>query len=30
MLLGTKQDMDNIVDAVQKVYENRKALIAAT
>ena len=30
LLLGTKQDMDNIIDAVQKVYENRKALIAAT
>lgn len=30
LLLGTKEDMDNIVDAVQKVYENRKALIAAS
>jgi len=30
VLLGTKEDMDDIVDAVQKVYENRKALIAAS
>ena len=30
MLLGTKRDLDDIVDAFQKVYENRKALIAAT
>ena len=29
VLLGTKQDMDDIVDGVQKVYENRKDLIAA-
>lgn len=29
VLLGTKEDMDDIVDAVQKVYENRKELIAA-
>lgn len=30
VLLGTKKDMDDIVDGVQKVYENRKELIAAT
>ena len=30
VLLGTQKDMDDIVDAVQKVYENRKELIAAT
>ncbi len=30
LLLGTKEDMDDIVDVVQKVYENRKALITAT
>ena len=30
LLLGTKEDMGDIVDAVQKVYENRKALIAAS
>ena len=30
VLLGTKEDMDDIVDAVQKVYENRKQLIAAS
>jgi dTDP-4-amino-4,6-dideoxygalactose transaminase len=30
VLLGTKQDMDDIVDAVEKVYQNRKELIAAT
>ena len=29
-LLGTKKDMDDIADAVQKVYENRKELIATT
>ena len=27
MLLGTRQDMDQIVDAVQKVYENRDKLV---
>lgn len=30
VLLGTKEDMDEVVDGVQKVYENRKELIAAT
>ena len=30
VLLGTKEDMDDIVNGVQKVYENRKALLAAT
>ncbi|MHC4405439.1 MAG: DegT/DnrJ/EryC1/StrS family aminotransferase [Planctomycetota bacterium] len=30
VLLGTKEDMDDIVDGVQKVYENRKELIAVT
>ncbi|NQT12297.1 MAG: DegT/DnrJ/EryC1/StrS family aminotransferase [Planctomycetes bacterium] len=30
LLLGTKEDMDDVVDGVQKVYENRKALIAAS
>jgi hypothetical protein len=30
VLLGTKEDMDDIADAVQKVYENRKELIAAS
>lgn len=30
MLLGTKEDMDDVVDGVQKVYENRKKLVAAT
>ena len=30
VLLGTKEDMDDVVDGVQKVYENRKQLIAAT
>ena len=30
VLLGTKEDMDDVVDGVQKVYENRKELIAAT
>ena len=30
VLLGTQKDMDDIVDVVQKVYENRKELIAAT
>ncbi len=29
VLLGTKQDMDDIADGVQKVYENRKELIEA-
>ncbi len=29
VLLGTKKDMDDIVDGIQKVYENRKELIAA-
>jgi perosamine synthetase len=29
-LLGTKKDMDDIADAVQKVYQNRKELIATT
>jgi dTDP-4-amino-4,6-dideoxygalactose transaminase len=28
-LLGTKKDMDDIVDGIQKVYENRRELIAA-
>jgi hypothetical protein len=28
VLLGTKEDMDDIVDAVAKVYRNRKGLIA--
>ena len=27
MLLGTQKDMDDIVDAVTKVYENRKSLL---
>jgi perosamine synthetase len=27
-LLGSRQDMDDIVAAIQKVYENRKALLA--
>jgi dTDP-4-amino-4,6-dideoxygalactose transaminase len=26
MLLGTRQDMDDIADAIQKIYENRDAL----
>ena len=30
VLLGTKEDMDDIVNAVEKVYEHRKALLAAT
>jgi len=30
VLLGTRKDMDDIVDAVGKIYENRKAIIAAT
>ncbi len=30
VLLGTKKDMDDIVDGIQKVYENRKELIAAS
>ena len=30
VLLGTKEDMDDIVNGIQKVYENRKALLAAT
>ena len=29
VLFGTKEDMDDIVDGIQKVYENRKALITA-
>lgn len=28
MLLGSRKDMDDIVDAVTKVYENRKELVA--
>jgi dTDP-4-amino-4,6-dideoxygalactose transaminase len=27
MLLGEKKDMDDIIDAVQKIYENRKQLL---
>jgi hypothetical protein len=27
MLLGERKDMDDIVDAIQKVYENRKQLL---
>jgi perosamine synthetase len=30
VLLGSKRDMDDIVDAFQKVYESRKRLIAAS
>ena len=30
LLLGTKKDMDDIVNGFQKVYENRKALLAAS
>ena len=30
VLLGTKQDMDDIVAVFQKVYENRKSLRAAS
>jgi dTDP-4-amino-4,6-dideoxygalactose transaminase len=30
VLLATKKDMDDIFDAVEKVYQNRKELIAAT
>jgi len=30
MLLGSRKDMDDIADAVYKIYENRKALAAAT
>lgn len=29
MLLGSKKDMDDIADAVQKIYENRKKLAAS-
>jgi dTDP-4-amino-4,6-dideoxygalactose transaminase len=30
VLMGTQKDMDDIADAIQKVYENRKELIAAS
>jgi dTDP-4-amino-4,6-dideoxygalactose transaminase len=28
LLLGTQADMDDVVDAIQKVYDNRKSLLA--
>ena len=30
VLMGTRKDMDDIVDAIQKVYENRKELVSAS